>query len=40
VTIKYADGTSYERNFDDEYMRHRINDYFPGMYGPRVTRKP
>jgi hypothetical protein len=40
VTMKYQDGTTYARNFDENYVRDKLSHMVPNAFGPRVTPKP
>ena len=37
VTIIYSDGTTDDLNFDDNYVRQKLQQMIPGAFGPHVT---
>jgi hypothetical protein len=37
VTVVYDDGTTYDREFDENYIRRKLQQQIPGAFGPRVT---
>jgi hypothetical protein len=37
VTIVYDDGTNYSHDFDESYIRRKLQQMIPGAFGPRVT---
>jgi hypothetical protein len=39
VVIVYDDGTTWEHDFDEAYVRDRLNRQIPSALGPRVTLK-
>jgi hypothetical protein len=39
VTIVYNDGVTYERDFDEAYIRQKLRQQVPNAFGPRVTPK-
>jgi hypothetical protein len=39
VVIVYEDGTTWEHEFDEAYVRERLNRQIPSAFGPRVTLK-
>lgn len=39
VVIVYDDGKTWEHEFDEAYVRDRLNRQIPSAFGPRVTLK-
>jgi hypothetical protein len=39
VVIAYADGTIYEHDFDENYVREKLSRMIPSAFGPRMTPK-
>lgn len=37
VTITYSDGTSYQREYDESYVRQKLQQMVPSAFGPRMT---
>jgi hypothetical protein len=37
VTVVYSDGTTYDREFDETYIRRKLQQQIPAAFGPRVT---
>jgi hypothetical protein len=37
VTINYDNGDNYRHDFDENYIRNKIQQMIPGAFGPRVT---
>jgi hypothetical protein len=37
VTIIFADGTSYEREYEETYVRQKLQQMVPNAFGPRMT---
>ena len=37
VTVVYDDGTTYQREFDENYIRHELQQIIPSVFGPHVT---
>jgi hypothetical protein len=37
VTMAYQDGTTYTHNFDETYVRDKLERMVPNAIGPRVT---
>jgi hypothetical protein len=37
ITIIYGDGTTYMHEFDENYMRRKVQQQIPGAFGQRVT---
>jgi hypothetical protein len=40
VTMEYKDGTTYTREFDENYVRDKLSRMVPTAFGPRVTPRP
>jgi hypothetical protein len=39
AVVVYEDGTTWEHEFDEAYVRDRLNRQIPSAFGPRVTLK-
>jgi hypothetical protein len=39
VVVTYDDGTTWEHEFDEAYVKGRLNHQIPSAFGPRVTLK-
>jgi hypothetical protein len=37
VTITYSGGTTDDLNFDENYVRQKLQEMSPGAFGPHVT---
>jgi hypothetical protein len=37
VTIIYNDGTSYDREYEESYVRKKLQEMAPSAFGPRMT---
>jgi hypothetical protein len=40
VTVVYHDGTDYHHEFDENYIRQKLQQMIPDAFGPRVTPRP